>query len=224
MAASTHTAAHDHALRREFNLWSSFAFAFISPIVALYGIFGLAISTAGPSFWWGFGLVFAGQLLVAFVFATLVSRWPIEGSIYQWSRRLLGNGYGWFAGWAYMWTLVIAMATVALGAAGFIANIAGDQAPDEVDRGAQRHPACAHRPGHPAAGHRGQPHRAPGAQGLHDGEHHRRGGRLAGARHLAAAVPPGELAQRPDHGQRRDGPGVPDAVRPSSRSPSSPSW
>lgn len=135
MASST-TVHDDHVLRREFSLWSSFAFAFafISPIVALYGIFGLAISTAGPSFWWGFGLVFAGQLLVAFVFAMLVSRWPLEGSIYQWSRRLLGTGYGWFAGWAYMWTLVIAMATVALGAAGFVANIAGVQAPTARQR------------------------------------------------------------------------------------------
>jgi amino acid transporter len=112
-------------------LWSAFAFAFafISPIVALYGIFGLALSAAGPSFWWGFLLVFGGQFLVALVFATLVSRWPLEGSIYQWSRRLLGTTYGWFAGWVYMWTLVIAMATVALGAAGFMANIFGMEAP-----------------------------------------------------------------------------------------------
>lgn len=120
-----------HVLRREFSLWSAFAFAFafISPIVALYGIFGLALAAAGPSFWWGFALVFGGQLLVALVFAMLVSRWPLEGSIYQWSRRLLGTSYGWLAGWVYMWTLVIAMATVALGAAGFVANIAGVQAP-----------------------------------------------------------------------------------------------
>ena len=121
----------DHVLKREFSLWSSFAFAFafISPIVALYGIFGLAIGVAGPTFWFGFLLVFGGQFLVALVFAQLVSRWPIEGSIYQWSRRLISNGYGWFAGWAYMWTLVIAMATVALGAAGFLANIFGIDAP-----------------------------------------------------------------------------------------------
>ena len=118
-------------LRREFSLWSAFAFAFafISPIVALYGIFGLALSAAGPSFWWGFALVFGGQFLVSLVFAMLVSRWPLEGSIYQWSRRLLGTTYGWFAGWAYMWTLVIAMATVALGAAGFTANIVGIESP-----------------------------------------------------------------------------------------------
>src|SRR3954471_23201839 len=127
MSSSITPAEQSQLLRREFSLWSAFAFAFafISPIVALYGIFGLALTAAGPSFWWGFLLVFAGQFLVALVFATLVSRWPLEGSIYQWSRRLLGTTYGWFAGWVYLWTLVIAMATVALGAAGFIANIAG---------------------------------------------------------------------------------------------------
>ncbi len=126
----------DQSLKREFSLWSSFAFAFafISPIVALYGIFGLAITAAGPRFWWGFFLVFAGQILVALVFAALVSRWPIEGSIYQWSARLLGRGYGWFAGWAYTWTLIIAMATVALGAAGFIANIVGIDSPSGTQR------------------------------------------------------------------------------------------
>ncbi|CAN5637561.1 amino acid permease [soil metagenome] len=127
MSSSITPAEQSQLLRREFSLWSAFAFAFafISPIVALYGIFGLALSAAGPSFWWGFLLVFAGQLLVALIFATLVSRWPLEGSIYQWSRRLLGTTYGWFAGWVYLWTLVIAMATVAIGAAGFIANIVG---------------------------------------------------------------------------------------------------
>ena len=117
----------DHSLKREFTLWSAFAFAFafISPIVALYAIFGLAYSTAGPSFWWNFLIVFGGQLLVAFVFAELVSRWPIEGSLYQWSRRLLGEGYGWAAGWVYMWTLVVAMSAVATFAAGFLANVLG---------------------------------------------------------------------------------------------------
>lgn len=117
----------DHRLKREFSLWSAFAFAFafISPIVALYGIFGLAYSTAGPSFWWNFILVFAGQLLVALVFAELVSRWPLEGSIYQWSRRLLGPAYGWGAGWIYLWTLIVAMSAVSIFAAGFVGNVFG---------------------------------------------------------------------------------------------------
>jgi amino acid transporter len=114
-------------LKREFNLWSTFAmaFAFISPIVALYAIFALAFTAAGPSLWWGFLFVLAGQLLVALVFAELASKWPFEGSVYQWARRLQGETYGWFTGWAYMWTLIIAMATVAYGAAGFIPTILG---------------------------------------------------------------------------------------------------
>ncbi|MEO5710299.1 MAG: APC family permease [Nocardioidaceae bacterium] len=121
------TAPPGQQLKREFNLWSAFAFAFafISPIVALYGIFGLAYSTAGPAFWWNFLIVFAGQLLVALVFAELVSRWPIEGSIFQWSRRLLGQGFGWAAGWVYMWTLVVAMSSVSVFAAGFVGNVFG---------------------------------------------------------------------------------------------------
>ncbi|MGN6524148.1 MAG: amino acid permease, partial [Actinomycetes bacterium] len=127
MSTPVRPAEQPGELRREFTLWSSFAFAFafISPIVALYGIYGLAVSAAGPAFWWGFLIVFLGQLLVALVFAELVSRWPIEGSIYQWAGRLLGRRAGWFAGWTYLWTLVIAMATVALGAAGFLAAVIG---------------------------------------------------------------------------------------------------
>lgn len=122
---------YEESLKRDFTLWSVFAlaFAFISPIVALYAIFALAFAAGGPAFWWGFVVVLAGQFLVALVFAELASRWPIEGSIYQWSRRLWGNGYGWFAGWAYMWTLVIAMAAVAYGAASFLAPILGIQSP-----------------------------------------------------------------------------------------------
>ena len=130
------SAPHQETLKRDFTLASSFAFgfAFISPIVALYGIFGVALTTAGPSFWWGFFVVFGGQLLVALVFAMLVSRWPIEGSIYQWSARLGGRAVGWFAGWTYMWTLLIAMATVAIAAAGFIANVIGIESPTAVQK------------------------------------------------------------------------------------------
>jgi amino acid transporter len=116
------TAGEEEGLKREFSLWAIFAlaFAFISPIVALYGIFAFSITAAGPAAWWGFFIVLAGQLLVALVFAELASRWPFEGSIYQWSRRLIHESYGWFAGWAYMWTLMITMVAVAYGAAGFV--------------------------------------------------------------------------------------------------------
>jgi amino acid transporter len=114
--------ASSETLKREFSLWSAFAlaFAFISPIVALYAIFGFAFAAAGPSMWWAFLIVMIGQLFVAATFAELSSKWPFEGAVYQWARRLRGESYGWWAGWAYIWTLVLAVATVCYGIAGFV--------------------------------------------------------------------------------------------------------
>lgn len=121
-------------LQRELNLSSTFslAFAFISPIVALYSIFGIGILTVGPAFWWGLVVAMAGQLLVALVFGMLVSRFPYEGSIYQWSKYLQGTRFGWFAGWTYICTLPITIATVALGGAGFVAQLFGIDATDKL--------------------------------------------------------------------------------------------
>ena len=112
---------------RGFSLRTAFslAFAFISPIVALYTIFAMGITTSGPGFWLGFPAAMAGQLLVALVFSMLASRWPLEGSVYQWSRMLVGVRYGWFAGWTYIWTLLITMAAVSLGGANFLAQLLG---------------------------------------------------------------------------------------------------
>lgn len=124
-AAAPASAPHGEQLLRDFGLASAFslAFAFISPIVALYSIFPLGIVQVGSTFWLGFPVALAGQLLVAAVFAMLVSRFPYEGSIYQWSRLLIGPRYGWFAGWIYLWALSSTMATVAIGAAGFVVDV-----------------------------------------------------------------------------------------------------
>jgi amino acid transporter len=121
------TRGEGEGLKREFSLWAIFAlaFAFISPIVALYGIFTFSVTSGGPAAWWGFFVVLGGQLLVAFVFAELASRWPFEGSLYQWARRLIHETYGWFTGWAYMWTLMITMTAVSYGAAGFVPVVLG---------------------------------------------------------------------------------------------------
>jgi amino acid transporter len=114
-------------LVRDFSLRTAFslAFAFISPIVALYSIFSLALASSGPGFWLGFPIATAGQLLVALVFSMLVSRYPFEGSVYQWSKQLVNARYGWFAGWTYIWTLVFTMTTVALGGAHFLSELVG---------------------------------------------------------------------------------------------------
>lgn len=121
-------------LKREFSFWHAAAlgFADISPIVAMYGMFGLALAAAGPMFFWGLFLVLGGQMLVALVFGEIASRWPLAGGVYQWTRQQVGTGPAWFAGWAYMWTLTIAMSTVAYAAASFIAPVVGIAEPDKT--------------------------------------------------------------------------------------------
>ena len=129
-----HSLGYEQELKREFSFWHAAAlgFADISPIVALYGMFGLALAAAGPPFFWGLFLVLGGQMLVALVFGEIASRWPLAGGVYQWTRQQVGNRWAWFAGWAYMWTLTIAMSTVAFAAATFTAAVIGIENPDKT--------------------------------------------------------------------------------------------
>ena len=84
---------------REFRFSSAFALAFsdISPIVGIYSVFAISIVLAGPGFFWALPLVLIGQLLVTAVFGDLVSRWPLQGSVYAWSRELIGRRWGWMS-------------------------------------------------------------------------------------------------------------------------------
>lgn len=118
-------------LPRVLRLWTNWAigFAFISPIVGLYTVVALGAQTAGPAWVWTLPIVIAGQLLVALVYFQLASRWPIAGGIYQWSRRLIGPRYGWWAGWIYVWALVLTLSTVAYAGGGFLGQLLGVEAP-----------------------------------------------------------------------------------------------
>ena len=70
-------------------------------------------------------LIFVMQLMIAAALGELVSQWPIEGSIYQWTRKLVGARAGWFGGWVYIWTLIVSMASVGTGAAEFLTRAVG---------------------------------------------------------------------------------------------------
>jgi amino acid transporter len=107
---------------REFKLSSAFALAFsdISPIVGIYSVFAISIVLAGPGFFWALPLVLVGQLLVTAVFGDLVSRWPFQGSVYAWSRELIGRRWGWMTNWAYMWGLTLTLSVLGLAAAGYL--------------------------------------------------------------------------------------------------------
>ena len=76
-------------LRREFGFFHAFAISFAdtSLIVAFYGVFGLALAAAGGTFFWGLLVVLVGQFLVSLVLGEVASTYPLEGSIYQWTRE-----------------------------------------------------------------------------------------------------------------------------------------
>jgi amino acid transporter len=119
---------------KEFGLRSAFALSFadLSPIVGIYTVFSIGIVAAGPAFLWAFPLVLIGQLFVCGVFGNLASRWPLQGSVYAWSRELVGKRFGWFAGWSYMWGLTLAISVLALAASPYLLNALGDNAPSQL--------------------------------------------------------------------------------------------
>ncbi len=119
---------------RDFKFRSAFSLSFadLSPIVGIYTVFAIGLVAAGPAFLWAFPLVLVGQLLVCGVFGNLVSKWPLQGSVYAWSRELIGPRYGWFTGWAYMWGLTLTLAVLPITAAPYILGAAGVNAPSQI--------------------------------------------------------------------------------------------
>lgn len=136
--ATTHTGSTDATLaatpKRDFTFRSAFALAFsnVSPIVGIYSIFTISLVAAGPGFFWALPLVLIGQLLVTGVFGELVSKWPLQGSVYAWSRNLVGPRYGWFTNWAYMWGLTLALSAVSLAASTFLLGALGVSKPTQT--------------------------------------------------------------------------------------------
>jgi amino acid transporter len=122
MSSSSSPSGGAPELQRGFTFWSAFgiAFAIVSPIIAVYSVLGFALEDGGPGAWWTFVIALVGSLAIGLVLGQLASRWPYEGSIYQWSRRLGGPTYGWFAGWAYMATYAVASAAICYGMVAFI--------------------------------------------------------------------------------------------------------
>jgi amino acid transporter len=122
---------YEQQLPRILRFWTNWAvgFAFISPIVGLYTVVALNATTAGPAWVWTVPIVLAGQVLVALCYTQLAARWPVAGGIYQWSRRLVGPKFGWWAGWFYTWALIVTLSLVAYAGGGFLAELVGVTSP-----------------------------------------------------------------------------------------------
>jgi len=114
-------------LTRALGLWSNFSlgFTYLSPVVGVYTLFAFGLATAGPAFIWTIPIVVAGQMLVVLTFGEVASQYPIAGGIYQWCKQLIGDRYAWFAGWFYIWALLVTIASVAFGAAPYVGALFG---------------------------------------------------------------------------------------------------
>jgi amino acid transporter len=112
---------------RSMGLWGNFAlgFTYLSPVVGVYTLFSISLAAGGPPFFWSYLIVGAGQGLVCLVFCEIVSQYPITGGILPWGRRLVGDRWGWLAGWIYLWALCMTIAAVAVGAAPYLAALFG---------------------------------------------------------------------------------------------------
>jgi len=102
------------SLRHGFSMWgaSGLSFAAIRPLVGA-SVGGYLITWAGLAGWTAVVLLLAIVLVVSLVFGALASRWPLEGSVAAWTRQLLGARTGMMAGWLYLCSYVLFMATLA---------------------------------------------------------------------------------------------------------------
>lgn len=103
-------------LERSLGSFSAFAagFSYLSILTGLPQMFYLGFGAGGPAFFWTWPMVFAGQFLVALCFAELAAEYPLSGGVYQWSKLAGSPAVGWMAGWVYLASAVITLASVAL--------------------------------------------------------------------------------------------------------------
>ena len=104
-------------LNRVLGLFANFsvAFTYLSPMVGIFTLFTLGLSTGGPAYIWLTFIPVAGMLLVALVFGELASHYPVAGALYQYSKYTVGRKYGWFVGWFYGIALLVTVAAVDTG-------------------------------------------------------------------------------------------------------------
>jgi amino acid transporter len=126
-AAQLASFGYKQQLTRALGLWSNFSlgFTYLSPVVGVYTLFAFGLATAGPAVIWTIPIVVAGQFLVVLTFGEVASRYPIAGGIYQWCKHLLGERYAWFAGWFYIWALLVTIAAVAFGSVPYVGALFG---------------------------------------------------------------------------------------------------
>ncbi len=107
---------YSQSLERSIGKFASFAagVSYISILTGTFQLFYFGFAFGGPTYWWSWPMVFVGQLMVALCFAELAGRYPVAGSVYNWSKRLAGPTVSWLAGWMMFTASVVTLAAVVL--------------------------------------------------------------------------------------------------------------
>jgi urea carboxylase system permease len=107
---------YSQTLDRSIGKFASFAagVSYISILTGTFQLFYFGFAFGGPAYWWSWPLVFAGQIMVALCFAELAARYPIAGSIYNWSKRLGRPTTAWLAGWMMFTASIVTVTAVVL--------------------------------------------------------------------------------------------------------------
>src|SRR3954465_3512884 len=111
--------------------WSGFqnlaiSFTIISCLAGCFPTYYQAWNNGGPvAISWGWPIISAFILIIAFCMAELASAYPTAGGIYWWSAKLGGPGWGWFTGWFNLLGLIAILASVDYFAGQFLGVVLG---------------------------------------------------------------------------------------------------
>ena len=103
-------------LDRSIGRFGSFAagISYISILTGTFQLFYFGVGAGGPAYVWSWPIVFTGQLMVALCFAELAARYPVAGSLYNWTKRLGSATTSWMAGWMMLTASIVTLAATAL--------------------------------------------------------------------------------------------------------------
>src|SRR5215207_6829239 len=104
------------SLDRSIGKFASFAagVSYISILTGTFQLFYFGFGTAGPAYLWSWPLVFVGQMAVALCFMELAAKYPVAGSVYNWSKKLGSRLVGWSSGWLMLTASIVTLSAVAL--------------------------------------------------------------------------------------------------------------
>ncbi|KAA0021508.1 APC family permease [Antrihabitans cavernicola] len=107
---------YKESLDRSIGKFASFAagVSYISILTGTFQLFYFGFGTAGPAYLWSWPLVFVGQMAVALCFMELAAKYPVAGSVYNWSKTLGSKVVGWSSGWLMLTASIVTLSAVVL--------------------------------------------------------------------------------------------------------------